>query len=88
MVTLKDSMENSNESDENVKVVVRVRPLNDSEKSSDYRSIVHVDIINGMVKLENVSSLVRENPPKVFTFDTVFPPDVKQVLIAFNVFFL
>ena len=81
MVTLKDDMEKSaNESSENVKVVVRVRPLNDSEKSSDFRSIVHVDSINGTVKLENVSSS-RENPPKVFTFDTVFPPDVKQVLI-------
>ena len=82
MVTLKDDMEKSasgNESSENVKVVVRVRPLNDSEKSSDFRSIVHVDSINGTVKLENVSSS-RENPPKVFTFDTVFPPDVKQVL--------
>lgn len=82
MVTLKDDMEKSagggNESSENVKVVVRVRPLNDSEKSSDFRSIVHVDSINGTVKLENVSSS-RENPPKVFTFDTVFPPDVKQV---------
>ena len=78
MVTLKeDIMEGEPQQSENVKVVVRVRPLNDSEKSSDFRSIVHVDNINGMVKLENVSSS-RENPPKVFTFDTVFPPEVKQ----------
>ena len=83
MVTLKDDMEGGagggEQQSENVKVVVRVRPLNDSEKSSDFRSIVYVDNINGMVKLENVSSS-RENPPKVFTFDTVFPPEVKQVL--------
>ena len=78
MVTLKDDMEGEPQQSENVKVVVRVRPLNDSEKSSDFRSIVHVECINGMVKLENVSSS-RENPPKVFTFDTVFPPEVKQV---------
>jgi len=48
MVTLKeDSMEESSKESENVKVVVRVRPLNDSEMHSDYRNIIHVDAING-----------------------------------------
>lgn len=80
MVTLKeDSMEESSKESENVKVVVRVRPLNDSEMHSDYRNIIHVDAINGTVKLENLNQS-RESPPKIFTFDTVFPPDVKQVL--------
>ena len=79
MVTLKeDSMEESSKESENVKVVVRVRPLNDSEMHSDYRNIIHVDAINGTVKLENLNQ-ARESPPKIFTFDTVFPPDVKQV---------
>ena len=79
MVTLKeDSMEESSKESENVKVVVRVRPLNDSEMHSDYRNIIHVDAINGTVKLENLNQS-RESPPKIFTFDTVFPPDVKQV---------
>ena len=63
---------------ENVKVVVRVRPLNDKEMSADYRNIVNVDAINGTVKLANLNQS-RESPPKVFTFDTVFPADVKQV---------
>ena len=83
MVTLKeDSMEESSgKESENVKVVVRVRPLNDSEMHSDYRNIVHVDAINGTVKLENLNQ-ARESPPKIFTFDTVFPPDVKQVIIC------
>lgn len=71
-------MEESSKESENVKVVVRVRPLNDSEMHSDYRNIIHVDAINGTVKLENLNQS-RESPPKIFTFDTVFPPDVKQV---------
>ena len=71
-------MEESSKESENVKVVVRVRPLNDSEMHSDYRNIIHVDAINGTVKLENLNQ-ARESPPKIFTFDTVFPPDVKQV---------
>lgn len=81
MVTLKDgeNMEESTVKDcENVKVVVRVRPLNDKEMSADYRNIVYVDAINGIVKLAHLNQS-RESPPKIFTFDTVFPPDVKQV---------
>ena len=73
-------MEESSKESENVKVVVRVRPLNDSEMHSDYRNIIHVDAINGTVKLENLNQS-RESPPKIFTFDTVFPPDVKQVYV-------
>ena len=81
MVTvLHNNMEesSSNKDCENVKVVVRVRPLNDKEMSADYRNIIHVDAINGTVKLANLNQS-RESPPKLFTFDTVFPPDVKQV---------
>ena len=39
MVTLHNTMEesSSNKDCENVKVVVRVRPLNDKEMSADYR---------------------------------------------------
>ena len=89
MVTLKeDTMEeSSNKDSENVKVVVRVRPLNDSEMSADYRNIIQVDSINGTVKLANLNQ-ARESPAKLFTFDTVFPPDVKQVsLFILNFFF-
>ena len=42
-------------SSENVKVVVRVRPLNEKEHAADYRSIIHVDSINGSVKLNNLN---------------------------------
>jgi hypothetical protein len=69
---------NEEQSSENVKVVVRVRPLNDKEMSADYRNITTVDAINGTVKLDHLNQ-TRESPAKVFTFDTVFPMDVKQV---------
>ena len=87
MVTLHNTMEeSSNPKDpENVKVVVRVRPLNDKEMLADYRNIIHVDSINGTVKLANLNQS-RESPPKLFTFDTVFPPDVKQVSSFFKVY--
>ena len=42
-------------SSENVKVVVRVRPLNEKEHAADYRSIIHVDSINGSVKHNKIS---------------------------------
>ena len=42
-------------SSENVKVVVRVRPLNDKELAADYRNIISVDSINGSVKLSHLN---------------------------------
>ena len=38
--------------DENVRVVVRVRPMNDTEKNQDYRNIVQVDNINGSIQVK------------------------------------
>ena len=40
---------------ENVKVVVRVRPLNDKELAADYRNIIVVDSINGSIKLSHLN---------------------------------
>ncbi len=71
--------------DDNVRVVVRVRPFSQDEKNSKYKQIVHVDSINGSVKLdppENIdpsTNLARENPAKVFAFDTVFGMDSAQM---------
>jgi hypothetical protein len=42
-------------SQENVKVVVRVRPLNEKELAADYRNIISVDSINGSVKLSHLN---------------------------------
>jgi len=40
---------------ENVKVVVRVRPLNEKEMAADYRNIIQVDSINGTIKLSHLN---------------------------------
>ena len=62
---------------DNVKVVVRCRPLNQKEVLMGFKKSVVVDEIRGTVtvnKLEN-----PQEPPKTFTFDTVFGPDSKQL---------
>ena len=66
---------------ENVKVVVRVRPLNTNENKEGYRMITKVNTIDGTIKVEipKRDSSNMDTPAKIFTFDTVFAPDVKQV---------
>ncbi|XP_034445497.1 kinesin-like protein KIF3A [Hippoglossus hippoglossus] len=62
---------------DNVKVVVRCRPLNQKEKMMAHKQVIMVDEIHGTItvnKLENPNK-----PPKTFTFDTVFGPDSKQL---------
>lgn len=63
---------------ENVRVVVRVRPLSDSEKKANFACTVESDDLNCSVLVKNLSAQAGE-PPKVFTFDSVFGPDSKQV---------
>ncbi|XP_059094614.1 kinesin-like protein KIF3A [Tigriopus californicus] len=70
--------------DDNVKVVVRVRPLNGQEIEEKYAVVVQVDQINGEVRLEPhmsafSTSMSRESPAKVFAFDNVFGPDSTQL---------
>lgn len=63
-----------------VKVVVRVRPMNASEKEARYANIVQIDHINGSIKLETPNDAThRDSPPKMFTFDTVFGMDSTQL---------
>ena len=64
--------------DDNVRVVVRVRPFNATETEKKYADIVRVDALNGSIRLENPNQ-TRENPAKLFAFDTVFGPDSAQV---------
>lgn len=63
---------------ENVRVVVRSRPLNEKEVAAGYKNIVKVDPLRGTIEVEkpNASSI---EVPKVFTFDIVFGPDSKQL---------
>uniref|UniRef100_A0A3P9LGC7 Kinesin motor domain-containing protein n=1 Tax=Oryzias latipes TaxID=8090 RepID=A0A3P9LGC7_ORYLA len=50
---------------DNVKVVVRFRPLNQREKMTGFKQAVTFE--------------TAQEPPKKFTFDTVFGPDSKQL---------
>ncbi|KAF8796903.1 kinesin-like protein KIF3A [Argiope bruennichi] len=63
---------------ENIKVVLRCRPMNESEKSANYRNIVEVNQVEGSVTLSNPNGS-EYDPPKTFTFDTVFGTDSTQL---------
>lgn len=45
-----DATDTNGESDDNVRVVVRVRPFNNGEVDAGYREIAHVDPIHGTIK--------------------------------------
>ncbi|KFP02127.1 Kinesin-like KIF3A, partial [Calypte anna] len=65
------------ESCDNVKVVVRCRPLNEREKTMGYKMAVSVDEMRGTITVHKTDS--SNEPPKTFTFDTVFGPESKQL---------
>lgn len=63
---------------ENVRVVVRVRPLNGKELDGHCKKIVKVDRLNSEITVENPNA-VHGEPPKVFSFDATFDDDSTQV---------
>ncbi|XP_032666277.1 kinesin-like protein KIF3A [Odontomachus brunneus] len=63
---------------ENVRVVVRVRPLSSKELDSHCKNITDVDALNSEITVENPNAAQGE-PPKVFSFDAVFDTDSTQV---------
>lgn len=71
---------------ENVKVVVRVRPLSATEKTANYKSVVKVDSVNNRITLSAPSgntsgtSTNYNEIDRVFTFDSVFDTNTSQVL--------
>lgn len=80
MCTLCFSQSNKLEKQEvsdNVKVVVRCRPLNQKEKMMGHKQAVIVDEMRGTITVSKLETL--QEPPKTFTFDTVFGPDSKQL---------
>ncbi|GBG25574.1 Kinesin-like protein KIF3B [Hondaea fermentalgiana] len=60
-----------------VRVVVRVRPLNSTEKQEGYEAAAIVDEQRASISLTNPSAAASE-PPKVFTFDQVYGPTAQQ----------
>jgi hypothetical protein len=53
---------------ESVKVMVRVRPMNTSERASNCKSCLSVD------EKINIINLQKDDQSKEFTFDNVFTP--------------
>ncbi|TKR77759.1 hypothetical protein L596_018672 [Steinernema carpocapsae] len=65
---------------DNVRVVVRCRPLSDQEVSEGYDSAVKVDAQNNSITVVNPSTSHNE-PLKTFTFDAVFDADCDQMTV-------
>lgn len=63
---------------ENVRVVVRVRPLNGKELDGHCKNIIKVDALNSEITVENPNA-VQGEPPKIYSFDAVFDTDSTQV---------
>lgn len=74
---LQSSKPDKQEVSDNVKVVVRCRPLNQKEKLMGHKQSVIVDEIRGTITVNKLET--SQEPPKTFTFDTVFGPDSKQL---------
>ena len=66
-----------NKESDNVRVVVRCRPMNDKEKEMNCKMVVKIDEVTGSLKVENPDARSGQ-PPKTFTFDRVFSPGCKQ----------
>lgn len=83
-MTLKEEDKNTgnsseNESEiENVRVVVRVRPMDKIEVESGSENIIRVDKLNRCITVLKPNCPATE-PPKIYFFDNVFAEDSTQV---------
>lgn len=66
-------------SSESVKVVVRCRPMNDKERAANFERVVSMDVKLGQIVVHNPRSGSTHDHPKVFTFDSVYDWNSKQV---------
>ncbi|KAI5612408.1 kinesin-like protein KIF3B isoform X1 [Silurus asotus] len=66
-------------SSESVKVVVRCRPMNDKERAANFERVVSIDVKLGQIIVRNPRSGYTHEHPKVFTFDSVYDWNSKQV---------
>ncbi|CAF0770762.1 unnamed protein product [Adineta steineri] len=62
----------------NVKVVVRCRPMSDKEVGNDHKSIVFVNESSGTIDVRAPENS-NDDTNKAYTFDYVFGPNSKQV---------
>ncbi|TRY83649.1 hypothetical protein DNTS_017542 [Danionella cerebrum] len=66
-------------SSESVKVVVRCRPMNEKERVAKFNRVVAVDVKLGQVAVQNPRVTSSHEHPKVFTFDSVYDWNSKQM---------
>ncbi|XP_067227863.1 kinesin-like protein KIF3B [Chanodichthys erythropterus] len=66
-------------SSESVKVVVRCRPMNEKERVANFDRVVSVDVKLGQVAVRNPRATSSHEHPKVFTFDSVYDWNSKQM---------
>lgn len=64
-------------SSESVKVVVRCRPMNEKERAAGFGRVVSVDVKLGQIIVKNPRD--AGELPKVFTFDSVYDWNSKQI---------
>lgn len=63
---------------ENVRVVVRVRPMDANELGAGSENVVRVDKLNRCITVTKPNTSASE-PPKMYYFDNVFAEDSQQV---------
>ncbi|TSM04924.1 Kinesin-like protein KIF3B [Bagarius yarrelli] len=66
-------------SSESVKVVVRCRPMNGKESDANFERVVSMDVKLGQIIVRNPRSGSTHEHSKVFTFDSVYDWNSKQV---------
>ncbi|RVE70293.1 hypothetical protein OJAV_G00062520 [Oryzias javanicus] len=66
-------------SSESVKVVVRCRPMNEKERAAGFERVVSLDVKLGQIMVKNPREASANEHPKVFTFDSVYDWDSKQI---------
>uniref|UniRef100_A0A3B4A980 Kinesin-like protein n=1 Tax=Periophthalmus magnuspinnatus TaxID=409849 RepID=A0A3B4A980_9GOBI len=64
---------------ETVKVVVRCRPMNEKERAAKYERVVSVDVKLGQIIVKNPRDVANHDVPKIFTFDSVYDWNSKQI---------
>ncbi|XP_053399580.1 kinesin-like protein KIF3A isoform X2 [Mercenaria mercenaria] len=64
---------------DNVRVCVRCRPMNDKEKGQGCTQVVNVDTVRKTITVDHKDHTNKGEPPKTFSFDQVYAPDSKQL---------
>lgn len=66
-------------SSETVKVVVRCRPMNEKERAAKFERVVSVDVKLGQIIVRNPREASANDHHKLFTFDSVYDWNSKQL---------